>query len=681
MKEYINYQRYINKQKRRVLGLGVRTVLSGMFCFSVICSSVLPSAAQTPITAETFLPFVSANSSQNEIQTAQKQGVSVEIKMIENYQYKATGVDVVMEQVAKGLAVVVEDVNVRKMIQAEADLKFDGDTNFLYSTIANRNIAEKQQSFTNAIAAANFSTNSASKRQFMQSTDGIKNLQIYVHALDDWNVEKHAPLVAVRSENDPQDGTNKYALRAFDGNGRSFWLDSSVAPKQPVIVIGISERVGEDGVPYRNKPNNTITVVNSMNMNGNDSEVAVNAAAVNATAMSSSSTNATSVKATTIMATPPDEPRRVCIRPAGSVETLDRFRLKNFVWQEWFDGAPEVTLKIVGEKGIQVFENTWEYHFGSGSIAPAFYIYPNMDLHEWRPDQYGGFMSYFWSEEDSRKKQVDWEIGASSSIKIPGETGVEPITVSLKVNISEKDEKLGQLLVNCRGAIPATLSTSDIEWNLSSSGGDMPIVNATLPVSVACNESITLDGSASQDENRYLIEIYPTTGISGTSVEGNYYSNWTLDDRPIAIDLASIYPFKVLAGESSTVYRVKLAVSNHPVNGSWREKVQYVTVNATASSSFNVPSPVAQGQPVIMDPTGSTGETAYYLEVYRTSGYGTSDVTGPLQYDWFNQPANNAIPLHSWYNNFSPGWYRVRLGVINSCTNLQETVNWVQITQ
>jgi len=663
MKEHIKNLKFICVPKRSALRLGVRTVMSGLFCFSVIASSILPATAQTSDTA--FLPIISNSSNLNISQAARTPEVASPIQTVPNYTYRATGVDVVMEQVAKGLAAVVEDANVRKMIQAEAELQFDGDTNFLYSTVANRTVAGKRQSFANRVAAASFSSNSAAKHSFAQSTDSIKNLQIYVHALDEWDVENHVPLVAVRSMNDPRDGTGKFAVRAFDANGKTYWLDSSAAPKQPVIVVGISERVGEDGVLYRNKPNS----VNS------------DKAGVSTSKNSSVSVVGTSTAA----AAPPNDDRRVCVRPTGSVDTIETIQLKSKVWKEWLDGKPEVGLVVISEHGDEISKGVWEYEAkGWDKVKSVFH-----DLPSWRPDEQGGYMTYFWYESDTRNRDISWELGATAgretTIKVPVgpvtvETGIK-LGLSAKVTIHNKDDELGQTVVNCRDtAPPVTLSTPDIEWKISNSGGDMPAVRATLPSSKACNEPITLDGSASQGENRYFIEIYPTTGIGGTSVEGNYYDEWTLDDRPVPIDLANIYPFKALSGES-TVYRVKLAVTNHPVSDSWREKVRYVTVNATASPAFALPNSVPQGQPVIMDASASTGETKYFLEVFRTSGYGETDVTGPGRSRWFYSQAGSNIPLHSFHGDMTPGWYKVKLAVQNSCTNWVSTEDWIQITQ
>lgn len=667
MKDHIKNLKFLCIPKRSTLRLGVRTVMSGLFCFSVMASSVLPAAAQTPDMDTAFLPIMSNGSNLNATQAAKTQKIPGSIQTVPDYTYRATGVDVTMEQVAKGLAAMVEDVNVRKMIQAEADLQFDGDTNFLYSTVANRSIAGKRQSFANRVAAASFSSNSAAKRSFAQSTDSIKNLQIYVHALDEWDVANHVPLVAVRSENDPRDGTGNFAVRAFDANGKSYWLDSAVAPTQPVIVVGISERVGDDGVLYRNKPNSVSSEKASVSPFKNNSGSAVDTS--------------------TVAVAPPNDERRVCVRPTGSIDTIETIQLKSKVWKEWLDGKPEVGLVVISEHGVEISKEIWEYEAsGWDKVKSVFH-----DLPSWRPDQHGGYMTYFWYESDTRNRDITWELGATvgvensvkATIKVPvgsieAGTGIK-VGLSAKVTIHNKDDELGQTIVNCRDtAPPVTLSTADIEWTISNSGGDMPAVRATLPSSEACSESIMLDGSASKGENRYFVEIYPTTGIGGTSVEGNYYGEWTLDDRPVPTDLASLYPFKVLSGES-TVYRVKLAVTNFPVSESWREKVQYVTVNATASASFDLPSSVAQGQPVIMDASASTGETRYLLEVFRTSGYGKEDVTGPYKSQWFNAQTGSDIPLHSFYEHFTPGWYKVKLAVQNGCTNWVPTEDWIQI--
>ncbi|MEM8932822.1 MAG: hypothetical protein AAGE94_16680, partial [Acidobacteriota bacterium] len=82
-------------------------------------------------------------------------------------------------------------------------------------------------------------------------------------------------------------------------------------------------------------------------------------------------------------------------------------------------------------------------------------------------------------------------------------------------------------------------------------------VSFTLPSTSEDSSNIPLDGSASENEAAFFIEIYRTSGFGTDNVVGGYWSSW-FGGEVGAINLATLYNFTDFGG--GTVYRVKLAV-------------------------------------------------------------------------------------------------------------------------
>ena len=62
---------------------------------------------------------------------------------------------------------------------------------------------------------------------------------------DTWNPTDYAPLVAYMPEG--VDDTTLKTITAYDAAGKAYQLDAQVAPKQPVIVLGVNERTDDAG--------------------------------------------------------------------------------------------------------------------------------------------------------------------------------------------------------------------------------------------------------------------------------------------------------------------------------------------------------------------------------------------------------------------------------------------------
>lgn len=135
---------------------------------------------------------------------------------------------------AKQLAATLTNSDVRNLIAQQTALKFDGDTEALYQSLA----AQSTGSSTFAQALASGLTTQSLTTLAAQ----VPRLHIAVRG-GHWDAVKTIPLVAVAPE-----GGDEYApVTAYDAQGKMYQLDSRTTPDQPVIVVGVNERVDDQG--------------------------------------------------------------------------------------------------------------------------------------------------------------------------------------------------------------------------------------------------------------------------------------------------------------------------------------------------------------------------------------------------------------------------------------------------
>lgn len=160
---------------------------------------------------------------------------------------KATTAD--MQDVATMVAGALKDVEVRRAIKAEALKQFDGDYDILYSRFAGfafPNGEKFSDKLAKSFALANGRTagEAAAKLKQISSILPLLNISVPVN-IDQWDVESSQPLVVFRPVNFSEKTTK--TVKAIDGKGNIVTLSAEVAPKVPVIVVGLNERVDDKG--------------------------------------------------------------------------------------------------------------------------------------------------------------------------------------------------------------------------------------------------------------------------------------------------------------------------------------------------------------------------------------------------------------------------------------------------
>lgn len=146
-----------------------------------------------------------------------------------------------LDYLARQVAGAAANHEFRQIVHDAIGKRFDGDTEALWSSLA------ENPTFNRGITRrAAGSARSKRAQRIADVASDIPRLQIAVpEHFESWNPVKFQPLVAYFPVG--VDDTTVKTLTAYDSQGNSVLLDAQVAPKQPVIVLGLNERTDEEG--------------------------------------------------------------------------------------------------------------------------------------------------------------------------------------------------------------------------------------------------------------------------------------------------------------------------------------------------------------------------------------------------------------------------------------------------
>ncbi|MGC9092484.1 MAG: DUF3103 family protein [Bacteroidota bacterium] len=142
----------------------------------------------------------------------------------------------------------------REVIKAEIAKRFDGDYDALFKNIYHKKLSDGV-SFVEHIAMAYASLHrhlgekvgaAAALQAIADAAGRVPKFQIAVPVhFEHWDARSYVPLVTyVPAGVDEKDLVK---LKAYDFDGRVYWLDAKKAPDAPVVVLGINERTDESG--------------------------------------------------------------------------------------------------------------------------------------------------------------------------------------------------------------------------------------------------------------------------------------------------------------------------------------------------------------------------------------------------------------------------------------------------
>lgn len=153
---------------------------------------------------------------------------------------------------ARVLAKAVQQKSLRTVIRDKAMQRFDGDFDVLVNRLEKENLEESGGSVRQLMAFVSKGDKlrdadvDPSDSSCLQITDFIPNVQVSVPVrCEQWDASDFVPLVAVL----PYDYKEKPGniITAYDSEGNVFRLNADEEPGFPVLVVGRSERVDEQG--------------------------------------------------------------------------------------------------------------------------------------------------------------------------------------------------------------------------------------------------------------------------------------------------------------------------------------------------------------------------------------------------------------------------------------------------
>lgn len=326
-----------------------------------------------------------------------------------------------LEQMARVFARSMSDASLRSVIKEAATKRFDGDTEVLYQDLAAQKLMTGQtveqqlalayQQELQAQRAVGTLSLSAASEKLAALAQSNPRLQVAVRGkLEAWDPSAYTPLVAFAPEG--VEDTALAQVTAYDGQGRVHLLDAQKEPQQPVIVIGLNERINDQGELL------------PLFVPSGSGEF-------------------------TLLPSPPAATASVEAQ-ARNDEKLHALYLRD-KHEPWIRGDPEIMLKVASQKiphngpyagGFNNADDTgkWYYYY-----RPLFY---------WTSTNVGNWIIYFWYERDG-----------GSSVTVSVNASYRGVGVNASFTIQDGDDRMGHALVDIAQRYQWTRhDTGDIVW-------------------------------------------------------------------------------------------------------------------------------------------------------------------------------------------------------------------------
>ncbi|WP_157445111.1 DUF3103 family protein [Deinococcus actinosclerus] len=302
-------------------------------------------------------------------------------------------VNAALERFAQQLARQLPDPELRRAVQDQAALRFDGDQETLFSALAARPAG--------ATTVQGLLTRGGLSASALDDvTRRVTNLQVAVRG-PQWNAAEYTPLVAVAAQGD------EFApVVAFDAQGRRHTLDARTPPTQPVVVVGVAERVDEQG------------------------RVMVPAA--------------TRAGATAVT----DPAASVGAQACDSWERLISLYVRDD-HEPWTRGDPEIYVQLGSNSRDGLYVGSLPDVNGENK-----WYEPRRDLVRWSSTTMGNWMMYLWYERDG---------GGSLTLTIGAD--VKGVNGSVSYTVADGDDQMGHATLAFGDRLQRfALDTGDVRW-------------------------------------------------------------------------------------------------------------------------------------------------------------------------------------------------------------------------
>ena len=331
-----------------------------------------------------------------------------------------------LEDVAKALAISMNEKSVRSFIKEEALKKFDGDYDILYGQVEDRKInGENFESIlaTNTNAGKNAKIDALNNLRQTQKLIPLLNIAVPLN-IDKWNTDNYSPMVVVLPDNYSEQKTK--TLKAFKWDGSSTIIDATKIPSEPFIVVSENERTLFDNGVYEQR-NDIITKFSNQYDKEFDKQIPIK--------------NGKSKSA------------KVSGFPDQRTLYLDRFYCYDMsVYESGWKGTPELQMKALGalwtSTSLTTFRDTGEMSdigvligFGPRWYTPNSL---NTSVVYWDSDIVNNAILFWFNEVDGGSLQ---SVTVGGSFAPDPKTGGVGASLSATINFGENDDVIGQYFV------------------------------------------------------------------------------------------------------------------------------------------------------------------------------------------------------------------------------------------
>lgn len=313
----------------------------------------------------------------------------------------------VIERMAKSMAEALADPRFRESLYEEAAEKFTGDTEALYSRLASKQVAGTTWDRALDVEARPHHT---------------ERLHFYVYGIE-YSNPGEAPLVAVGVEDE-----DAAVLRAFDPDGNEHELDAQIPPTQTVVVVGLNERIDENG-----RVREGLVDISRL------TQVAADGPGGGGGGGRGGGGGGTGGQ-----------------RVSPHAETIERIYLIDDN-EPWPRGAPEIMMQM---SVLKYPSAPWKGSFPDVDDEHRWYNVDHFLFYWYRdpPDNdYGFVAAILWYESDGGfpLKEIELEV------PFGGENGGSTTFV---FEIEDGDDEMGSAIINFADPLDTVYNTGDIKW-------------------------------------------------------------------------------------------------------------------------------------------------------------------------------------------------------------------------
>jgi len=389
-----------------------------------------------------------------------QQGLEPGPSYLKDPQYE-TDKSMLNKNVAKSLASIIKQKEVRKFVKSNVVNQFDGDYNFLFTLEKDKSISIENEAGRVSIntfgelLSKNFTTSSIVGRSSSSDFESLVSslnplMEIKIPELngispEDWDTENTTPIVAALASN-MRDA--EYII-GYDSEGNEYEIDLNKEPDQLVIIIGENERV----IGIKNED----VVSGKVNAICEPLFVEQGVSYVLKETYYNECQEPFPRPGDVINDPAGDPPAPVCDRDSkNTMDKINRIKFRNMTIyrdaEKWANGKFELRVIIVigniansqlatVEKFYTEDRNDLKNCSWLGTSCDTVWRTLNTNIITWNEASYGNLMTYTWLEEDSGTSTT-YSINSSTSYTDPSGT-TSSVTGSVSVTITDEDYKIG----------------------------------------------------------------------------------------------------------------------------------------------------------------------------------------------------------------------------------------------